>query len=478
MEKGQGQIIMIRFLHKAAMCILMCLLCFLLSACTLSQSQFPQEEGISSNETVEWTDLGESVSVSDIHADKENSLKRPKVLVGRSGYAPKEQKQVYILQEENEEIFYVVNADTKETVYTGTIRSMGNAFGQNDTLGRGDFSGVQEEGNYYIEVPSLGRSYTFQIKEDYLEDVHGDLLSVIEQEAEKQQDTFLFRAQTLSWMLRYQEYYGGEEEVVNPADVPELLFSAQELGNALIEEKKELEETMETADMAFYCAAMAQLYDAIKLYDARTANGYLREAEITYTQLDRKKNEADFDTAWQFYAAASLYKATGYARYHNVVKVFLQQRGERELFAEGVSEEQILSDEAYIYGVVAYMTTVKSVDVNLCSALMEELIGSVRVIAEDYSSNDYFCVSSDLRGRILTGRLYMVSVAEHVIVSREYVRILEAGIHYIDGGNETGESFVSEAGVLNPGKDREDSGVALSGAYLFIMKEVMESDVE
>lgn len=469
---------MIRFLYKAAMCMFMCLLCFLLSACTLSQSQFPEEAEVSANGEEEWTDLGESVSASDLYADKENNPRGPKVLIGRSGYTPKEQKQVYVLREEDEDTFYVVNADTKETVYTGTIRSMSGTSGRSDDLGRGDFSGVQEAGNYYIEVPSLGRSYTFQIKEDYLEDLHDDLLSVMEQEAEEQQGTFLFRVQTLSWMLRYQEYYGEEEEVINPADVPKLLLSAEELGDVLIEEKKELAETIEAADMAFYCAAMAQLYDAIKPYDVRTANGYLREAETTYAQLDRKKNEADFDAAWQFYGAASLYKATGHARYHNVVKVFLQQRGQRELFASGVSEEQILSDEAYIYGVVAYMTTVKSVDVNLCSALMEELIGSVRVIAEDYSSNDYFCVSSDLRGRILTGRLYMISVAEHVIVSREYVRILEAGIHYIDGGNETGESFVSEAGVLNPGKDQEDSGVALSGAYLFIMKEVMESDAE
>lgn len=469
---------MIGLLHKAAMCMFMCLLCFLLSACTLSQSQFPEEAEVSANGEEEWTDLGESVSASDLYADKENNPKGPKVLIGRSGYAPKEQKQVYVLREEDQDTFYVVNADTKETVYTGTIRSMSGTSGRSDDLGRGDFSGVQEAGNYYIEVPSLGRSYTFQIKEDYLEDLHDDLLSVIEQEAEEQQGTFLFRVQTLSWMLRYQEYYGEEEEVINPADVPKLLLSAEELGDVLIEEKKELAETIEAADMAFYCAAMAQLYDAIKPYDVRTAGGYLREAETTYAQLDRKKNEADFDAAWQFYGAASLYKATGYARYHNVVKVFLQQRGQRELFASGVSEEQILSDEAYIYGVVAYMTTVKSVDVNLCSALMEELIGSVRVIAEGCSSNDYFCVSSDLRGRILTGRLYMISVAEHVIVSREYVRILEAGIHYIDGGNETGESFVSEAGVLNPGKDQEDSGVALSGAYLFIMKEVMESDAE
>lgn len=478
MNKRQGQTISIPFLYKAAMCIFMCLLCFLLSACTLPQNQFPQEEGVSSNGEGEWTDLGESVSASDIHADKENNVRGPKVLVGRSGYTPKEQKQVYVLKEEDEETFYVVNADTKETVYTGTIRSMNGTLGQNENLGRGDFSGVQEEGNYYIEVPSLGRSYTFQIKKDYLKDLHDELMSVVTEESEEKQGTFLYRAQTLSWMLRYQEYYGEEEEVINAANVPELLLSAQELGNALIEEKKELAESIETADMAFYCAAMAQLYDAIKPYDARTAGGYLREAETAYAKLDRKKNEADFDTAWQFYAAASLYKATGYARYHNVVKVFLQQRGERELFAKGVSEEQILSDEAYIYGVVAYMTTAKSVDINLCGALMEELIGSVRVIAEDYSSNDYFCVSSDLRGRILTGRLYMISVAEHVIVSREYVRILEAGIHYIDGGNETGESFISETGILDPGRDEEGSGVALSGAYLFIMREVMESEAE
>ena len=56
LEKEQGQSVMIRVLHKAAMCMFMCLLCFLLSACTLSQSQFPEEAEVSANGEEEWTE--------------------------------------------------------------------------------------------------------------------------------------------------------------------------------------------------------------------------------------------------------------------------------------------------------------------------------------------------------------------------------------------------------------------------------------
>ena len=55
---------------------------------------------------------------------------------------------------------------------------------------------------------------------------------------------------------------------------------------------------------------------------------------------------------------------------------------------------------------------------------------------------------------------------------------MKEGIHYIDGCNETGESFLSREGVLDKSRDEKDSGAAIGGAYLFILGEIMERETE
>lgn len=115
---------------------------------------------------------------------------------------------------------------------------------------------------------------------------------------------------------------------------------------------------------------------------------------------------------------------------------------------------------------------------DLCNELMEELLEETRKIGEEYRDNPYLCVSRDLRNRVLSDRLYTLAVAEYAILSKEYIQIMKEGIHYIDGCNETGESFLSREGVLDKSRDEKDSGAAIGGAYLFILGEIMERETE
>ena len=148
----------------------------------------------------------------------------------------------------------------------------------------------------------------------------------------------------------------------------------------------------------------------------------------------------------------------------------------KRLFAAGGKEEQIFKDEAYIYGVVAYLTNTFSVDVDLCNRLMEELLEGTRGIGAEYNDNPYLCVSNDLRNRLLSGRLYMLAVAEYATLSKEYIQIMKEGIHYIDGCNETGISLLSKEGIQDPGRDDKDSDAAISGAYLFVLGEIIKRE--
>lgn len=367
----------------------------------------------------------------------------------------------------------MVDAATKETVYTGEMIASGHRTSKGESLLKGDFTEVSEKGTYYIEAPFIGRSYTFVIDGDYLEILQENLKEVLQNEAESTEGVYLYRIQTLCWILRYEEFYGEKKTAAGSFELPEMLKCAKELGDSLIGEKEEI---LSLEESAFYCDAMAGLYKALKPYDERVARNYLREAEAAYQQLESRQYEEGFDRIWIFYGTSVLYNATGNGVYHNAFESYLKDEQERNLFAAGGKEEQIFKDEAYIYGVVAYLTNTFSVDVDLCNKLMEELLEGTRGIGAEYNDNPYLCVSNDLRNRLLSGRLYMLAVAEYATLSKEYIQIMKEGIHYIDGCNETGISLLSKEGIQDPGRDDKDSDASISGAYLFVLGEIIKRE--
>lgn len=447
----------------------------------------PGQERTGEVQKEETDGAGENLSEQDTSIRQEVSAeegKGPRVLVDAEGYGTDEKKTVYFWGSGKSKTFQVVNADTRETVYTGTIRASVSENGAGGYLQKGDFSSLTEPGTYYIEASHIGRSYDFQIGESPFEDLSGVLLAAMEEEAARDEGVFLYRCQTLSWMLRYQEYYGQTESGLNQAAAPKLLTDAQQLGEQLAKEWGEKSAADRTSssgagltdeETAYYCGAMAQLYEALKEYDARGANIFLKEAAGAYETLYQRRG-AEFDETLLFYDAALLYKATGQNQYHNLIKAYLKNGSPREFFAGDAPEEELLSDEAYVYGAVAYMSTLHKVDTALCDELMETLRNGAEQVVEECEANDYFCVSTDRRNRVLSDRLYLVAIIEHVVVSKEYVEILQGGIHYINGCNESGAGFVTGRGVLDPANDEKGSDAALGGAYLFIVGEIMESE--
>ena len=460
---------MLRF-FRPSFCIAAGFLIINMYGCTFSGS-YSVSENREENREMQEESAFDVFSVSD--NSQTSQIKSPKVLIGLNGYDPDDEKTVFFLDGEEGGAFFVVDAATRETVYTGEMIASGQRTSKGEALLKGDFTAVSEEGTYYIEAPFIGRSYTFGIAGDYLEILHESLMEVLQNEAESTEGVYLYRVQTLSWILRYEEFYGEKKAVTVPAQLPEMLKYAKGLGDNLIENKEEI---LSPEEKAFYCGAMAGLYKALKPYDAREARTYLREGETAYQQLERQQYETEFDRVWIFYSASALYNATGNAVYHNVFKNYLKDEPERNLFAAGAKEEQILKDEAYIYGVVAYMTNTYGVDVDLCNGLMEDLLEETRDIGAEYNDNPYLCVSQDLRNRMLSDRLYMLAVAEYAILSKEYVQIMKEGIHYIDGCNETGASLLSKEGIWDPDRDEKDSGAAIGGAYLFVLGEIMERE--
>lgn len=87
---------------------------------------------------------------------------QPNILTNQVGYRTDSQKTA-VFRNANAGPFSVVNADTKQAVYTGTLsdEKANSSAGETDRIG--DFSEVTTPGKYYITADGMDDSYTFEI---------------------------------------------------------------------------------------------------------------------------------------------------------------------------------------------------------------------------------------------------------------------------------------------------------------------------
>jgi len=110
------------------------------------------------------------------------------VQVNQVGYMPQAPKRAFVgnwlgtagAMPIDQYTFQVVDAYTQAVVYQSTItpRSLHDLGSGNDVY-VADFSSVTQTGRYYLNVPSIGRSYSFDIKPDVFEAVYRTTMRVL-----------------------------------------------------------------------------------------------------------------------------------------------------------------------------------------------------------------------------------------------------------------------------------------------------------
>lgn len=90
----------------------------------------------------------------------------PPILTDQTGYKTNSKKTAVFRNVTDQKEFSVVNADTKQIVYTGTLSEPKENVSAGETDCTGDFSQVTESGNYYIQCAGLDDSYTFTVSEN------------------------------------------------------------------------------------------------------------------------------------------------------------------------------------------------------------------------------------------------------------------------------------------------------------------------
>lgn len=90
----------------------------------------------------------------------------PPIVTNQVGYYSDSEKIAVFRTITDETAFSVINADTKETVYTGELYGEKLNGSADETDFYGDFSAVTEPGTYYITCGGLDDSYSFEISDD------------------------------------------------------------------------------------------------------------------------------------------------------------------------------------------------------------------------------------------------------------------------------------------------------------------------
>ena len=104
--------------------------------------------------------------VDDSNADTSgNDIYEPPIVTNQLGYRTNAIKTAVFENADSESKFSVVNADTEEVVYTGSLSNAVDCTFSGESNRTGDFTAVTEPGSYYITCGELDKSYTFEISD-------------------------------------------------------------------------------------------------------------------------------------------------------------------------------------------------------------------------------------------------------------------------------------------------------------------------
>ena len=90
----------------------------------------------------------------------------PDIMIDQVGYAQGSNKIAVFRGEILPDTYDLVESETGEVVYTGTIKKKGYNFLTGENISYGDFTDFTEPGTYYLQADIIGRSYSFMISDN------------------------------------------------------------------------------------------------------------------------------------------------------------------------------------------------------------------------------------------------------------------------------------------------------------------------
>lgn len=449
----------------------------------------------------EFTSLGLS---PEFNYEVPQSL--PSILVDQAGYAADSKKVAMINSETPPETFSLLDAGTDREVYAGIIESKGYDPSVNAYISYADFTECNTVGTYYIQAPSIGRSYTFEIAEDPYEalltkvfkqyyfnrcgltlssELAGDAAhnACHSREAQMKEEAMIKRdvsggwhvdeigsrdvvkgCQTVNTLLLAYELY--TDDMGDDMGIPE---SGNGIPDVLDEVKYEIDWLFKMQD-----AKSGAVYASVSSVDNKNAgyilyiDGITMEATIhfaatmakfsyLYQSYDREFATLCLQASDRAYRYAEKYLAdVSQEQYFFAATELYRATGSYQYHSVVKSyltqnPETDLENDYAFWGCVTYLSTKQKVDMNLCEAVTQHLMRMGEKIS--YASKvSKLLVNMDEKQGGNAGLLRdmeRLAVVDHIITNHEYAMVLENHVHYILGRNLQSISYLDGVGGRN-----------------------------
>lgn len=357
------------------------------------------------------------------------------VLVDRLGYQSVGKKEAAVKGKVLSEEFCLVDADTGEVVYRGTIEK--TAYNEETGLyvGYVAFGDYEKPGNYYLECDTIGRSYTFPIVSELYIQLFEELSRQVLSECEQQTVTVSEVTALLTAYEWYPELFGDEDG----DKVPDILQTLAEWFRLRENSGEDMKDGVLNAGIL---AKFSYLYQK---YDKKHATTCLQRASALF---DKNRDTMQKD-AESFFALTELYRACGLVSYRKQIE-------EYKTYFENISS--FGGEGEYLYGAMTYMVTRQKVDVDLCNILLDRMMGRGEEITNRSGDMTHPVVAKNNGADDILTRASEVVFVNYVLNSYQYHTILEDFLHYLGGRN-------LESVIFYPGED-ECAGYILPLAQL------------
>lgn len=445
-------------------------LCFLLSGCLLTGCSYSMENG---NMSVEHLDVSHDIQIEEAD-EKGNDTSSYQILINQTGYRTNARKVAIFHGDEPVKYFELLDKDTGKVVFKGEAVEKGYDELSQKYCSYGIFDDLTAEGRYYIQIPDQNDSDSFYIKDDIYNNIFlqacrnyynrrcklnlpedGDGKPDISggwHQTEKDTKCIIKASQTMANLMLSYELFG--KTFSDASGIPE---SGNGIPDILDELKYEADwflkmqdkntggvytrtvstsnsiglEPITSESTVLFAAIMAKFAYIYQTFNAEYSKDCLNAAEKAWDFVENNNDEVK----QRLWAAAELYRASGYSRY---------KRAAEEYLISDIYKK--MDDNYYFWGCVTYLATERSVDVNLCDKIMKELMSEAEEISESSRKAIYLTAGNKQHedNDKLLNQMMRLTVADYIISNHEYETVIENHLHYFMGRNANAVNYIED----------------------------------
>ena len=433
-------------------------------------------------------------------------VNRPNIIVDQVGYAVNSNKVAVFRGEILPDTYQLINMETEEVAYTGSVKEKGYNEATDENISYGDFTDFQVPGVYYLQAEMIGQSYPFVISDDPYAALFNTALKQFyysrcgltlsteyagaaahnachTKTAELKDDTTVQLDVSGGWhinengtrsvtdgcravnnLLLAYELYG--DSFTDETGIPESGNGIPDLMDEVKYEADWLLRMQDAASGAVYSSvsAIEDSGTSYRMYiDAVTMDATIQFAatmakfSYLYQGFDREFATICLKAADRAYRYAGQYlnDVSPEEYFHAAAELYratgaYQYRETVHQYLKGENEPDL--DNDYIFwGSVVYLSTKQQVDVNLCETVITKLLADVEQISYDSKKSKYLTEGNKEQDNNceLLRKMVRLAVVDHIITNHEYMMVLENHLHYFLGRNALCISYLDDAGSRN-----------------------------